>query len=94
MSHGGGVVCATLVLSSLVLASAVPPARTQQPATRTETVTPPWQGSLHGVAAKKAAALEQQLGQLRQAGKLAQALQVAESLAALRQEAQGDRHAR
>jgi hypothetical protein len=28
MSHGRGVVCATLALSSLVLASTVPPART------------------------------------------------------------------
>jgi tetratricopeptide (TPR) repeat protein len=53
---------------------------------------PPWQRALKGDDAKKAEALEQQIQELETAGKFADALQPAEALRALRQQAQGDTH--
>jgi hypothetical protein len=72
-----------------LLATALP---AQEPAKKTETIKPPWQRYLQGADEKKAAELEQQLTQFWQAGKFAEALKVAEALAALRQKAQGSDH--
>jgi hypothetical protein len=66
--------------------------RAEQPAKKNERIKPPYQRYLQGSEEKKAAEQETQLAQLRQAGKLAEALTVAEALAALRQKAQGADH--
>lgn len=56
------------------------------------TAKPAWQRLLQGEDAKKATELAKQLGQFLEAGKLAEALRVAEELAALRQRGQGADH--
>jgi hypothetical protein len=66
----------------------------QEPAKKTEPSKPPWQRYLQGKDEKQAAELGQHLLHLYRASKFVEAMKVAESLAALRQKAQGDRHAR
>jgi tetratricopeptide (TPR) repeat protein len=55
-------------------------------------IKPPWQRLLQGADAKKAAELEARLGQLREAGKFEEAVQVAAELVALREKGQGKDH--
>jgi tetratricopeptide (TPR) repeat protein len=63
-----------------------------EPAKQPVATKAPWQRVLHGEDANKAAKLEEQLDQLRQTGKLADALKAAEALVALREHAQGADH--
>jgi hypothetical protein len=53
---------------------------------------PPWQRYLQGEDARRAAEQEKELAQLQQAGRLTEALQVAEALAELRSRKQGTDH--
>jgi tetratricopeptide (TPR) repeat protein len=64
----------------------------QEPPAKAEAVKPPWQRYLHGKEAQQADEQDNKLAQLRQAGKLDEALQVARDLAALRDKVQGADH--
>ena len=63
-----------------------------EPAKKAEAIKPPWQRLLQGEDAKKAAEQERRLAQWLEAGKFADALKVAQALAALRGQVQGADH--
>jgi tetratricopeptide (TPR) repeat protein len=62
------------------------------PAPADEPAKPPWQRYLQGEDARQAAGQEKELAQLRQEGRLTDALKVAEALAELRRHKQGADH--
>jgi tetratricopeptide (TPR) repeat protein len=70
----------------------IPNQQVSEPEKKAVAAKPPWQRMLQGEDAKKADAQENKLAELQEAGKFAEALKVAESLAELRAKVQGADH--
>jgi tetratricopeptide (TPR) repeat protein len=82
------------LLSVLALAGILLPglATADEAAKKAASSKPPWQRTLQGEDAKKAAEQANKLDQLEEAGQLAEALEVAEALVELRRKVQGADH--